>query len=308
MSSNADQTAKIAALEAALAARDREIIALSQELDETNRGVVALYAELDDKAAALREATELKSRFLNYMSHEFKTPLSAVRSMIRILFDRMDGPLTDEQAKQLEFINGSVVELSEMVNDLLDLARIEAGRVAISAEWFEMVDLFAALRGMFKPLLSESSVALILEEPIHVPRIFTDDKKLSQILRNYISNALKFTSQGQVRVSVNRHGEDHVKFEVIDTGIGIAPEFHGAIFQDFMQIDSALQKKWRGTGLGLSLCKRLAQLLGGEVGMTSEPNRGSTFWATIPIHYNELPPHERNPLAAADSQGQSHAN
>jgi signal transduction histidine kinase len=180
MSSNADQTADLAALQADLAARDREIIALSQELDETNRGVVALYAELDDKAAALREATELKSRFLNYMSHEFKTPLSAVRSMIRILLDRMDGPLTDEQAKQLEFINGSVVELTEMVNDLLDLARIEAGRVAISAEWFEMVDLFAALRGMFKPLLSESSVALILEEPVHVPRIFTDDKKLSR--------------------------------------------------------------------------------------------------------------------------------
>ena len=116
----------------------------------------------------------------------------------------MDGPLTAEQEKQIRFIESSAFDLTEMVNDLLDLAKIEAGRISISPEWFEMLDLFAALRGIFKPLLTNASVALILEEPRDLPRIYTDHKKLSQILRNFISNALKFTPKGEVRVSAER--------------------------------------------------------------------------------------------------------
>ncbi len=261
---------------------------LRTELAETNQGVVALYSELDIQAEQLREANTLKSRFLSYMSHEFKTPLGAIRSMTRILLDKMDGPLTAEQEKQVNFIQGSAVELTEMVADLLDLAKIEAGRIRISPEWFEMVDLFAALRGMFKPLLTDSRVALVLEETHEVPRVFTDDNKLSQILRNYISNALKFTTDGEVRVSVSRTDDDRVTFSVADTGIGIAAEFHSAIFQDFVQIDSPIQRKWRGTGLGLSLCKKIAELLGGSVGMRSTPGEGSVFWVTIPIHFVDL--------------------
>jgi signal transduction histidine kinase len=148
-----------------------------------------------------------------------------------------------------------------------------------------MVDLFAALRGMFKPLLTTSAVALIMEEPDNVPRIYTDDKKLSQILRNYISNSLKFTTQGEVRLSASQVDDEHVKFSVSDTGIGIAPEYHEAVFQDFLQIDSPLQRKWRGTGLGLSLSKKIAELLGGSVGMSSELGKGSVFTVTIPIHF-----------------------
>ncbi len=286
---------EISALRAEIARRDFEIQALTDELAETNQGVVALYAELDDNAMALREATELKSRFLSYMSHEFKTPLSAIRSMTRILLDRMDGPLTEEQEKQVQFIQGSAVELTEMVADLLDLARIEAGRLSISPAWFEMVDLFAALRGMFKPLIAESQVALILEEPEDVPRVYTDDKKLSQILRNYISNALKFTTHGHVTVSACQSAGDQVTFSVADTGIGIAAEFHSSVFQDFVQIDSPLQKKWRGTGLGLALCKKIAELLGGSVGMSSELGVGSMFWVTIPIHYQSTDDVQQSP-------------
>ena len=136
------------------------------------------------------------------MSHEFRTPLGAIRSIARILLDQLDGPLSAEQKKQVAFIQSSAVELTEMVNDLLDLAKIEAGRVSISREWFAMVDLFAALRGMFKPILSDS-ISLIFEEPDDLPRIYTDHKKLSQILRNYISNALKFTLDGEVRVTAS---------------------------------------------------------------------------------------------------------
>ena len=185
------------ALQAELHERIAQIESLNRELADTNSGVVALYAELDDKAAELRDVSELKSRFLSYMSHEFRTPLGSIRSISRILLDRMDGPLTDEQEKQVRFIQGSAEELTDMVNDLLDLAKIDAGRISISPQWFEMVDLFAALRGMFKPVLTNRAVILVFEEPIDVPRVYTDDKKLSQILRNFISNALKFTQKGE---------------------------------------------------------------------------------------------------------------
>src|SRR5688572_5514164 len=187
-------------LQAALAAREADIVALRDELEETNKGVVALYAELDDKANALREVTELKSRFLSYMSHEFRTPLTSMTSIAGILLSRLDGPLTAEQVKQVEFIRGSARELTDMVNDLLDLAKVEAGRITISPEWFEMVDLFAALRGMFKPIVASTAISLVFEEPEGDIKLFTDDKKLSQILRNFISNALKFTLEGEVRV------------------------------------------------------------------------------------------------------------
>jgi signal transduction histidine kinase len=221
------------------------------------------------------------------MSHEFRTPLGAIRSLARLLLDRMDGPLSEEQEKQVLLMQQSAVDLSEMVDDLLDLAKIEAGRISVSPAWFEMVDLFAALRGMFKPLLSTTTVTLIFEEPRDVPRIYTDDKRLSQILRNFISNALKFTQQGEVRVRARPEGSDAVTFSVSDTGIGIEKQFQGSIFQDFVQIDSPLQRKWRGTGLGLSLSKKIAEVLGGSVSMTSQPGIGSTFSVTIPVQFEE---------------------
>jgi signal transduction histidine kinase len=279
-------------LNAQLAGRDCEIEALRVELDETNRGVVALYAELDDKAAALREVSDLKGRFLSYMSHEFRTPLGAIRSMARLLLDRIDGALTQEQEKQVKFIQSSALELSEMVDDLLDLAKIEAGRISISPAWFDLVDLFAALRGMFKPIITNNRVLLAFEEPVEVPRVYSDDKKLSQILRNFISNALKFTPGGEVRVTAEGKPPGWVTFAVIDTGIGIAPEHLSTLFQDFIQLDSPLQKRWRGTGLGLSLSKRLAELLGGRVEVQSQLGRGSTFSVTIPSQFSasEAPP------------------
>ncbi len=266
-----------------VAALEAENAALREEISETNQGVVALYAELDDNAMRLKEASELKSRFLSYMSHEFRTPLGSIRSLTRILIDRLDGPLSEEQEKQVQFIQDAAAELTEMVGDLLDLAKVEAGRITISPAWFEMVDLFSALRGMFKPILSSDSVSLIFEEPMNLPAIYTDDKKLSQILRNFISNALKFTATGEVRVTASLVDSGYVTFAVADTGIGIAAEHLDAIFQDFVQVDAPIQKKFRGTGLGLSLSKKLALLLGGDVQVTSAVGVGSTFSLTIPL-------------------------
>jgi signal transduction histidine kinase len=289
MSDVADSTAQLRQLRAerdalagALAERSAQVEALNAELAETNKGVVALYAELDQQAEALREVSELKSRFLSYMSHEFRTPVGSIRSICRILLDRLDGPLTREQEKQVQFVQSSAVELNDMVNDLLDLAKVEAGRITISPAWFEMVDLFSALRGMFKPILTTEEVLLIFEEPQDVKRVYSDDKKLSQILRNFVSNALKFTQRGEVRVSARAVDGDRVTFAVADTGIGIPREFHAAIFEDFVQVDSPIQKRLRGTGLGLSLSKRLAELLGGTVSVESEPGVGSKFSVTIP--------------------------
>jgi len=272
-------------LASVLAAREADIAALRDELDETNKGVVALYAELDDKAAQLRDANELKSRFLSYMSHEFRTPLTSMTSITGILLSGLDGPLTPEQQKQVEFLRGSTRELTEMVNDLLDLAKVEAGRITISPEWFEMMDLFAALRGMFKPIVQSNSISLVFVEPEDDIKLYTDDKKLSQILRNFISNALKFTQTGEVRVSARLLDGDQVEFAVADTGIGIAPEHVENLFKEFVQINVPLQKRFRGTGLGLSLARKFAELLGGHVGVESEVGKGSRFWVTLPVKF-----------------------
>ncbi|WP_277761890.1 ATP-binding protein [Pseudomonas sp. A34-9] len=274
--SSAEQAALIAQLQS-------ETAALREELDETNQGVLALYAELDIQAEELRQASDLKSRFLSYMSHEFRTPLGSILSINSLLADELDGPLSPEQHKQVAFVSTAARELSDMVDDLLDLAKIEAGRITISPAWFDMFDLFSALRGMFRPIVDATAVDLIFEEPSGLPRLYTDDKKLAQILRNFISNSLKFTTRGEVRVSARLEGVDKVRFAVSDTGIGIAPELHGALFEDFSQVDSPLQKRLRGTGLGLSLCKRFAALLGGEVGLESTPGVGSTFFVVIPL-------------------------
>lgn len=274
--SHADLTARLEAAEL-------ELAMLRDELSETNQGVVALYAELDDKAEQLRSVSELKSRFLSYMSHEFRTPLGAIRSITRILLDRLDGPLSDEQYKQIVFIEKSVIELTEMVNDQLDLAKIEAGRITVSPVWFEMVDLFSALRGMFKPILVNDHVSLNFEEPPEAVRLYSDDKKLSQILRNFISNALKFTSRGEITVRAERTADNMIVFSVSDTGIGISTENLEHIFEDFVQIDSLVQRRVRGTGLGLALSRKLARLLGGEVSVESTVGAGSKFSVTIPM-------------------------
>jgi signal transduction histidine kinase len=272
-------------LTAELAARDADIAALRTELEETNKGVVALYAELDDKAAQLRDANELKSRFLSYMSHEFRTPLTSMTSIAGILLSRLDGPLTPEQQKQVEFIRASTRELTEMVNDLLDLAKVEAGRITISPEWFEMVDLFAALRGMFKPIVASTNVSLSFDEPEDEIRLYTDDKKVSQILRNFISNALKFTPEGEVRVSARMLDAENVEFAVADTGIGIAAEHIPNLFADFVQLDVRLQRRLRGSGLGLSLARKFAELLGGRVGVESTLGKGSRFFVALPVRF-----------------------
>lgn len=269
-----------------LRSRQEELALLNRELEDTNRGVVALYAELDERADYLRRASDLKTSFLSNISHEFRTPLNSIMSLARILLDRLDGDLTGEQETQVGFILESAKNLSEMVNDLLDLAKVEAGKVRIRVKTFEISELFSALKGMLKPLLADnSSVDLVFTEGANLPPMRTDEGKVSQILRNFISNAIKFTPQGEIRISAEQRKSGSVLFEVTDTGIGIPPEHLETVFQEFSQIENPLQERYRGTGLGLPLCRKLALLLGGKVWVKSELGRGSSFFAELPIVY-----------------------
>jgi signal transduction histidine kinase len=263
--------------------RQEDLTRLNAELQDTNRGVLALYAELDEKAEHLRRADEMKSKFLSNMTHEFQTPLNSILALTRLLMDRVDGDLSAEQEKQVRFIREATEDLSELVHDLLDLAKVEAGKVTLRPTPFLMQELFGALRGLMRPVQTNDAVALVFENTEDLPPLFTDEGKVSQILRNYISNALKFTERGEVCVSAVAEGDGTVTIRVTDTGIGIAEADQGRLFHEFGQVPNPLQAKVRGTGLGLSLSKRLAELLGGSVGVTSAPGKGSTFWVRMPM-------------------------
>jgi signal transduction histidine kinase/CheY-like chemotaxis protein len=278
-----------------LRARQEDLSRLNAELEDTNRGVVALYAELDEKAERLRRADQMKSRFLSHMSHEFRTPLASILALSRLLMEGADGHLGSEQQKQVTFIRKSADSLLEMVNDLLDLARVEAGKSVVRPTKFQVSSLLGALRGVLRPLQVNEAVDLVFDDASAMPPMYTDESKVAQILRNFVSNALKFTEKGEVRV-MTRLSEDgwSAVFAVSDTGIGVAPENVALIFQEFGQVDSVMQRKFRGSGLGLPLSKGLAELLGGRVWLESVPGRGSTFYAEIPLTYtgteSETPP------------------
>jgi signal transduction histidine kinase/DNA-binding response OmpR family regulator len=275
---------------AELREKQEQLAELNQELEDTNRGVVALYAELDQNADDLRRVSGLKSSFMSNLSHEFRTPLNSIASLCQLLLNRADGDLSNDQEKQVTYIRRSAEELTELVNDLLDLAKVESGKIDVKPRHFEVQDLFGALRGMLRPLLTGNSLELIFNADPDLPPLHTDEGKVSQILRNLISNALKFTRRGYVRLSAQSDGHGSIVFTVEDTGIGIAPEDQERVFDEFVQIESEMQAKVKGTGLGLPLSKRLAELLGGTIGVKSEVGVGSTFQVTIPIRLGHSGP------------------
>jgi signal transduction histidine kinase/DNA-binding response OmpR family regulator len=265
--------------------KQQELVRVNRELEDTNRGVVALYAELDEKADHLRRADELKSRFLSNMTHEFRTPVNSIIGLTRLLIDERQR-VGHETEPELVYIREAAEQLSELVNDLLDLAKVEAGKTVVRPAEFRIDTLFGALRGMLRPLLLNQSVALVFDGGDNLPPLYTDEGKVSQILRNLISNGLKVTERGEVRITARLGPSDEtIAFEVRDTGIGIAPEDLVRIFDEFTQLEHRLQRKVKGTGLGLALSKRLAELLGGALSVTSEVGVGSTFTVRIPKHY-----------------------
>jgi signal transduction histidine kinase len=280
--------AEVQELRARLRARESEVERLTQELAETNRGVVALYAELDDRALALGQLSDAKTRFLSDMSHELRAPLASVINLTRLLLAHSDGPLTTEQEYQVTLIQRSAESLADMVNDLLDIAKIEARKVELRIESVPVSEIFAGVRGLFRPLATNERVEFIVEDPPEPIVLVTDAQRIAQVLRNFISNALKFTDAGEVRVSARTLDDDRVSLDVADTGIGIAPADQRRIFEDYTQVDGPIQKRVRGTGLGLPLTRKLALLLGGEVQLESRLGEGSRFSLVVPrVHPSE---------------------
>jgi signal transduction histidine kinase len=268
--------------------RQDESMQLNKELGDTNRGVVALYAELEEHAEHLRRASELKSRFLAHMSHEFRTPLNSILALARMLMDKLDGDLNGEQERQVGYIRRSAESLLELVNDLLDLSKIQAGKVDVKVHPFTVTELFSGLRGALKPLLVNPAVELTFDDGEDIPSLHSDEGKIGQILRNLIANALKFTERGQVHVSAAYDAaNEEVSFSVRDTGIGIAPADQERIFEEFTQVETKLHGKVKGTGLGLPLSRNLATLLGGAIILESVPGQGSVFRLVLPARFDE---------------------
>jgi signal transduction histidine kinase len=275
----------LARLNAELAETNRGVMALynqlSEELEETNRGVVALYAELDEKSVQLRAASEAKTRFLANVSHELRAPVTAIIGLGRLLTDASSDQLTTEQGRQVELIRGSATDLLALVNDLLDLAKVEAGRLEPSWTDVDLKAVFGQLRGTLRPLVTRPEVELIIDEPAP-PVLRSDEVLLAQVLRNLLTNALKFTAAGSVRLTV-RPVDDDVEFIVADTGTGIPPELHERIFEEFYQVPGSRALNGTGTGLGLPYARRLAALLGGALRVDSVLGEGSTFTVRLPV-------------------------
>jgi signal transduction histidine kinase len=274
----------LARLNAELEETNRGVMALynqlSEELEETNRGVVALYAELDEKSVQLRAASEAKTRFLANVSHELRAPVTAIIGLSRLLADPSSDSLSEEQGRQVELVRGSATDLLSLVNDLLDLAKAEAGRLEPNWAEVDLKAVFGQLRGTMRPLVTRPEVELIIDEPA-VPTLRSDEVLLGQILRNLLTNAIKFTAAGSVRLSVRRNGGD-VEFVVADTGTGIPPELHERIFEEFYQVPGSKALNGKGTGLGLPYARRLAALLGGALRAESVVGVGSTFTVRLP--------------------------
>lgn len=263
-----------------------ELSELNRELAETNRGVVALYAELDEKASSLQKANEIKTRFLSNMTHEFRTPLSSIISLTRLLLQHLDGELNLEQEKQVRYIQKSGETLLELVGDLLDLAKVEAGKVSLNVANFGVSEVIMGLRGMFRPIIAaDPGLSLDIDWQGEEFFLETDQGKLAQILRNLISNAVKFTEKGTITVHAYKEGHDMARFSVQDTGVGIEAKHLEAIFEDFSQVDAGLPIKQKGTGLGLPLSRKLARLLGGDLWVETRRGHGSIFHVKIPLKY-----------------------
>ena len=269
---------------AALKTREEELARLNRELAETNSGVLALYAELEEQTEALKRAAESKERFYSEMNHELRTPLNAIMSLADII---SDGTITDFETlkKPVGFLRKSAQQMAELVDDLLDLARVEAGKMTLRVTEFAVADVVGALRGVFRQLHTNENVQLIFDDRGAVGTMRSDEGKIAQVLRNFVSNALKFTDSGEVRLTVTAEA-DRMRFDVTDTGIGIAPHDQERLFEAFSRIESPKRRQVKGTGLGLTVSKRLATLLGGEVEFASELGRGSRFSLVIPTRVN----------------------
>ncbi len=254
---------------------------LSDELEQTNRGVVALYAELDEKSERLRTASESKDRFWANVSHELRTPLNSIIGLTRLLAEPApDGTALDpERLYQVELIRNSGGTLLALVNDLLDVAKAESGQLHMDPAQVDLPALFGRLRGLARPMAEGKPVEVIVSTDGVPATILTDEVALTSILRNLLSNGIKYTDHGEVRLSAQVTGP-RLEIRVADTGIGIPAGLHDHVFEEFYQVPGVRRG---GTGLGLPYARRLAGILGGDLTLTSEPDAGTTVLLGLPL-------------------------
>jgi CheY-like chemotaxis protein/CHASE3 domain sensor protein len=267
----------------------------AQTLETQRDDLERTGASLQLKARELEQASQYKSDFLANMSHELRTPLNSLLILSKLLGDNSDGNLSDDQIKFARTIESSGNDLLTLINDILDLSKIEAGHVDIQPAAVPVERLVGDMRKLFQPVADERGLALEIALAEDCPRtIETDRLRLEQVLKNLLSNALKFTERGSVRLAVSRVGADKLDFEVRDTGIGIAKEQQDNIFEAFHQADGTISRRYGGTGLGLSISRELVRLLGGTIKLESKAGEGSRFIVTVPIAYDPAAVAPRN--------------
>ena len=258
------------------------------QLLETQRDDLARSsAAVELKARELEQSSRYKSDFLANMSHELRTPLNSLLILSKLLGDNPQGNLSDEQVKYARTIQSSGNDLLSLINDILDLSKIEAGHVEVRPEAVLLQRLASSLRQTFDPIAGERRLEFAIDIADDVPgTIVTDRQRLEQVLKNLLSNAFKFTEAGRVALRIERSGSDKISLAVSDTGIGISEQQHQAIFEAFRQADGSIDRRYGGTGLGLSISRELARLLGGAITLESQPGKGSTFTVTLPASYD----------------------
>lgn len=253
------------------------------ELDQRNTTLGRIQAQLEERAEELQRASRYKSEFLANMSHELRTPLNSSLILAKLLAENGNGNLNDEQVKFAESIYSAGNDLLNLINDILDIAKVEAGKLEVRPERTPLTSMLEGLNDVFVPLAGERGLSFVIEQQGELPQVlFTDRQRAEQILRNLLSNAFKFTDRGGVTLSVSRQDDHYLAFAVRDTGIGIAADQQQAIFEAFRQADGTTNRRYGGTGLGLSISRDLAGLLGGSITVSSVPGEGSTFTLLLP--------------------------
>jgi PAS domain S-box-containing protein len=260
----------------------------SAELERKVQEATAELAEQNEllrrQHIALEQASALKSQFLANMSHEFRTPLNAILGYTHMLLHNVTGAVTDPQRKSLTRIDSNARHLLALINDILDITRIEAGRMPLNVTTFRVTDLIHEVMSELEPIIRRSNLQVSSKVRGRVPPLRTDRQKVKQIVLNLLSNALKFTPAGSVTIVASHDARRHeVAIDVRDTGVGIGTDDQIKVFEDFRQLDSSPTRGYGGTGLGLSICRRLSQMLGGAIELQSEAGKGSTFTLRLPM-------------------------
>jgi signal transduction histidine kinase/CheY-like chemotaxis protein/CHASE3 domain sensor protein len=267
---------------------NQQLTAQAVALDQKNDALNQAHLELEARAEDLQRTSRYKSEFLANMSHELRTPLNSSLILARLLAENQHGNLTEEQVKFANTIHSAGNDLLNLINDILDISKVEAGKLEVNAEEIPLMRLIESLNATFDPAATDKGLAFSVRTEGDVPAsILTDRQRIEQVLKNLLSNAIKFTDAGQVSVTIRRGTGDSILFAIADSGIGIASEHQQTIFEAFRQGDGTTSRRYGGTGLGLSISRELAALLGGSIQVESVLGKGSTFTLALPVRWSE---------------------